>query len=257
MGPLVVVCIPDAVAVRVTLRVQDEAAGIAPPERLMVPFAVLRVTVPPHVFVYPVALAIANPAGSVSLKVSPLTEDVAFVFVTVKLKDVVPFCGTAAAPNDIAKESCVSTDMLAVAGFPASPCIQLKALVVLVCIPVAIAVTFTPNVQDPLALRVPPVKTMLFVPEVAVIVPVPQLPLNAFGFATISPDGNVSVNPMPVSGIESGFVIVKLRLVVPFIGMPLAPKVMVSTGGPITVIVAEPPGPLPASLDEIVVIELF
>lgn len=103
------------------------------------------------------------------------------------------------------------------------------------------AVTFTLKVQEPFAPKPAPAKLMLFVPDVAVIVPAPQVPVSALGVATINPAGSVSVKPIWLSEIKSGFVTVKLRLVVAFTGIALAPKVMLSVGGPFTVTVAEAP----------------
>src|SRR3979411_1336449 len=108
-----------------------------------------------------------------------------------------------------------STARLAEAVAPVPPSVDVTALVVLFCMPVAMLVTFTPNVQDELAVSAPPDKLMLFDPAVAVIVPPPQPPVRPLGVDTISPAGRVSVIPIPLSTLDPfGLVTVKLRAVV-------------------------------------------
>jgi hypothetical protein len=99
-----------------------------------------------------------------------------------------------------------------VAGVPGGASFEVTVLVVLVCTPIAMPVTFTENVQEAPAASVAPDRLMLFDPAVAVIVP-PHEPVTPFGVDTISPDGNVSVNASPVSGAAFGFVRVKLSAV--------------------------------------------
>jgi hypothetical protein len=102
-----------------------------------------------------------------------------------------------------------------VAGSPGGASFEVTVLVVLVCTPIAVPVTFTENVHEEPAARVAPDRLMLFEPAVAVIVPPPQDPFRPFGVDTIRPDGNVSVNASPVSVVVVlGFVSVKLRAVV-------------------------------------------
>jgi hypothetical protein len=133
-------------------------------------------------------------------------------------------------------ESGVTTETLAVAGAPLPASFDVIALVVLFCVPLAVAVTFTLNVHDALALSAAFDNVMLFDPAAALMDPVPQLPLNPFvGLATIKPAGKESLNPMPLNGSESGFVIVKPSVVVPLSGIALAPKDWESVGGPMTV----------------------
>ena len=103
--------------------------------------------------------------------------------------------------------------------------------VVLFCTPAAMPVTFTENVQDPLAESVPPKRLMLFDPAVAVIDPL-QVVLKPLGVDITSPEGRVSLNEIPVSGaVPFGFVTVKLALVLPFRGMVDAPNAFVIVGG--------------------------
>ena len=73
--------------------------------------------------------------------------------------------------------------------------------VVLFCVPAAMPVTFTENVQELLAAIVPPLRLITFVPAVAVIVPAPQVPVRPFGVETTRPAGSVSLKPTPVSAV--------------------------------------------------------
>jgi hypothetical protein len=121
-----------------------------------------------------------------------------------------------------------------------------------------VLVTFTPKVQDELPVRLAPDKLMLFDPAAAVIVPPPQPPARPLGVETISPDGNVSVMPIPLSVIVPfGFVTVKLRPVVPFSAIAVAPNVLVIVGGATTVRLADPVPPLPPSVDVTAPVVLF
>jgi hypothetical protein len=92
-----------------------------------------------------------------------------------------------------------STLMLAVAVLPFPPSVDVTADVTLFCIPVAVAVTFTAKLQDVLALSVAPARLTLVDPGVAVIVPLPQLPVSPLGVETAKPAGNASVKPTPLS----------------------------------------------------------
>ena len=75
---------------------------------------------------------------------------------------------------------------------------EVSVLVVLVCTPISVPVTFTENVQEAPAARVPPDRLMLFEPVIAVIVP-PHEPVRPLGVDTLRPDGRVSVKARPVS----------------------------------------------------------
>ena len=151
-----------------------------------------------------------------------------------------------------------STARVADAVAPLPPSVEVTALVVLFCRPVAVLVTFTANVQDELPVRLAPDKVILFDPAAAVMVPPPQPPARPLGVETISPAGIVSVMPIPLSVIVPfGFVTVKLRPVVPFSGIAAAPNVLVIVGGATTVRVADPVPPVPPSVDITAPVVLF
>lgn len=106
---------------------------------------------------------------------------------------------------------------------------------------------------------VPPDKLITPVPAVAVIVPAPQEPVKPLGVEITKPAGSVSLKATPVSAtVALGFVMVKLRVVVPFRLMLAAPKAFAIDGGPITVIVAVLlVAPAPLSVEEIGPVVLF
>jgi hypothetical protein len=153
----------------------------------------------PQVPVSPFGVATTNPAGKVSVKLTPLSATVfpaGLVIVNVRL--VVPFNGILAAPNALLIVGGATTVTLAEAVPPVPPSVELTALVVLFCIPAAIPVTFTENVHEPLAAMVPLLSVMEVLFGFAVIDPVPQEPARPFGAATWSPAGKLSVNATPL-----------------------------------------------------------
>ena len=99
------------------------------------------------------------------------------------------------------------------AGAPCPPSFEVTVLVVLVCTPIAVPVTFTEKVQEAPAAKVAPARLMLFDPAVAVTVPPSHKPVRPLGVDTTKPPGRTSVNARPVSEIGLGLVRVKLRAV--------------------------------------------
>jgi len=141
---------------------------------------------------------------------------------------------------------------LADAVLPGPPSFDVTAVVMLMTVPVvAPAVTLTLNVHEPLAASIAPVRLMVLEPAVAAIVPPPQLPVKPLGVATSSPTGSVSEKPTPLSAVELfGLVIVKVKLVVPRIGMLVAPNALLMVGGAATIMVAVfDVAPAPLSVD--------
>ena len=111
-------------------------------------------------------------------------------------------------------------------------------------------VTFTENVQLVLAAKVAPDRLITFVFCVAVMVPPPHEPVRPFGVEIMRPAGSVSLKPTPLSeAVVLLFWMVKLKLVEPFSGMLAAPKALMITGGPTTVIDALEVLPVPPSVD--------
>jgi hypothetical protein len=170
--------------------------------------------------------------------------------VMVNVSEVVAFRAMLLGLNTLAIDGGATTLIEAEAVPPVPPSVEVTLPVVLFCKPAVVPVTFTENVQELLAAIVPPLRLITFVPAVAVIVPAPQVPVRPFGVEITRPAGSVSVKPTPVSAVVVLlFWMVKLRLVEPFSGILAAPKALIMTGGPVTVMEAFDVLPVPASVE--------
>ncbi len=253
--PVVLVNCPAAAPVTVTENWQvPPAAIVAPVSEMPVGFVV--VSVPPQTV--EVALATVSPVGSVSVKATPVNATAfAAGFVIVKVSDVVAFRAMLLGLKTLAIDGGATTLIDAEAVPPVPPSVEVTFPVVLFCVPAAIPVTLTENVQELLAAIVPPLRLITFVPAVAVIVPLPHVPVRPLGVEITRPAGSVSLKPTPVSAVVVLlFWMVKVKLVEPFSGMLAAPNALMITGGPVTVMEALDVLPVPPSV-EVTVTELF
>ncbi len=245
--PVVLVYWPAAAPVTVTENWHWLFAAMVAPDS-EIPVGPVVVSVPPQTVAE--ALATVNPVGSVSVNATPVSATaLAAGLVIVKVSEVVAFKAMLLGLNTLAMDGGASTLMLAEAVPPVPPSVEVTLPVVLFCVPAAIPVTFTENVQELLAAIVPPLRLITFVPAVAVIVPPPQVPLRPFGVEITSPAGSVSVKPTPVDAVVFGFWMVKLKLVEPFSGMLAAPNALIMTGAPTTVMEAFDVLPVPPSVE--------
>src|SRR6266852_5670148 len=141
---------------------------------------------------------------------------------------------------------------------PVPPLVELTAPVVLFFTPVVVPVTFTTSVQFVFTPTVPPVREIE--PLLAAAVTDPPQPFTTPGvLATVSPEGNVSLNATPVSDtmLAAGFVMVKVTVVVWFKPMPAAPNALAMVGGATTVRVAVLlTVPVPPSMEPTAVVAL-
>jgi hypothetical protein len=227
--------------------VQELLKAIVPPDKLTVFVPAVAVMVPaPHDPVNPFGVATTKPAGKVSLKATPLRLCVELLFWIVKVRLVEPFNGMLAAPNAlmmIGGPTTVRGAVLLVV--PVPPSVELIGPVVLFFTPGVVPWTVSEMVQDPLVATDPPDRLAEDAPGVAVAVP-PQLLFRLDGFATTTPAGKLSVKAIPFSvTFEFGFVMVKVRLVVPFKGTCATPNALEIVGGLATVRVAEAVLPVP------------
>ena len=253
--PVVLVNCPAAAPVTVTLNWHWLFAAIVAPVKA-IPVGAVVVSVPPQTVAE--ALATVSPVGSVSVNATPVSATAfAAGFVIVNVSEVVAFSAMLDGLKTLAIDGGATTLIEAEAVPPVPPSVEVTFPVVLFCVPAAMPVTFTANVQEELAAIVPPLKLIVFVPAVAVIVPVPHVPVRPFGVEITRPAGNVSLKPTPVSAVVVLlFWIVKVRLVEPFSGMLAAPNALMITGGEVTVMEALDvlPGPLSVA---VTVTELF
>jgi len=164
----------------------------------VIPVGAVVVRVPPQTVAE--ALATVSPVGSVSVNATPVKAKVfAAGLVMVNCNEVVAFRLIVAGLNTLAIDGGATTLMLAEAVPPVPPSVEVTLPVVLFCVPAAIPVTFTENVQEDDAAMLAPERLITFVPAVTVIVPPPQDPVRPFGVETTSPAGRVSLKPTPVS----------------------------------------------------------
>ncbi len=237
-APVVLALAPAVVPVTFTENVQELLAAIVPPVRLIVPEPAVAVMVPlPQDPVRPLGVETTRPAGSVSLKATPVSP-VALLFWMVKLRLVDPFNGMVAAPNVFVIVGGPTTVMDAFDVLPVPPFVELT-VTLLFFTPVVVPCTLAETVQEAPAANVPPERATEDDPAVAVAVP-PQLLLRPDGVATTRPAGKLSVNARPVK-LEAVLLLVMVKVsdVVPFNGMVAAPKAFVMAGGLMTVSVAE------------------
>jgi|SRR5580765_5405571 len=122
--PVVLFFVPAAVPVTLTENVQEELAAIVPAVKLMMFVPAVAVSVPaPQLPVTPLGVEITRPAGSVSVKATPLAATV-LLFWMVKLREVEPFSGMLAAPNALMITGGATTVMEAFEMLPVPPSVE-------------------------------------------------------------------------------------------------------------------------------------
>jgi hypothetical protein len=185
------------------------------------PVGAVVVRVPPQVLAE--LLATVSPVGSVSLNPTAVKAAVfAGGLVIVKVSFVVALRAMLVGLKALAiagGATTVSTAVLLVA--PVPPSVDVTASVVLLLLPALVPVTSAEKVHDEPAagdaVSVPPVRLMVLLPAVAVIVPLPQEPVNPLGVATTKPAGKLSVKATPLSElVVFGLVMVKLSVLLAF-----------------------------------------
>src|SRR5260370_95381 len=204
--PVLFTKFPDAVPVIFTVRVQVLLAATVPPVSEILPEPATAVATPPQVLVSPLGVATTKPAGSVSVNATPVSATaLAPGLVMVKVSDVVPFSGIAAAPKALAIEGgatslmIISDDVPGLVAFdvlPVPPSVDVTCT--LLCFtPAVVLVISTFTVHEALGASVPADKLTDVAPATAVVVP-PQVLFAFGGLARIKPAGRLSVNAIPV-----------------------------------------------------------
>jgi len=122
--PEVLFFVPAVVPVTFTENVQEELAAIVPAVKLITFVPAVAVMIPaPQVPVRPLGVEITRPAGSVSVKATPLAATV-LLFWMVKLREVEPFSGMLAAPNALMITGGATTVMEAFEMLPVPPSVE-------------------------------------------------------------------------------------------------------------------------------------
>jgi len=138
---------------------------------------------------------------------------------------------------------------------PVPPLVDVTAPVVLFFVPEVAPVTVTLNMHVPLAAIEAPLSVIVL--GLVVVSDPPQVAVGP-EVATVNPAGSVSVNPTPVKAtVEFGLVIVKVKVVVPPIGMLAAPNILAIIGGATTVMLADAVSPVPPFVAETLPETLF
>ena len=110
---VVLFLVPAVVPVTFTESAQALRGGTVPPVRVTLPEPAVAVTTPPQVFARPLGVATTRPAGSASVKLTPVRVVTTSELVMVKLRLVVAFSGMEAAPKDLLMVGGRSTDCTA------------------------------------------------------------------------------------------------------------------------------------------------
>jgi hypothetical protein len=93
---------PAVVPVTLTVTVQFALAATVPPVKLTEEDAAVAVAVPPQVLFRPEGVATTKPAGRLSVNARPFKAELVLGLVMVKVRLVVPFNGSVAAPKAFA-----------------------------------------------------------------------------------------------------------------------------------------------------------
>src|SRR5262249_9831050 len=233
----VLFCKPAAVPVTFTEKVQELLAGIVPPDKLLTLVPCVAVIVPaPQVPLSPLGVEITRPAGSVSLKATPLRATVVLLFWMVKVKLGERFKGIEAAPNALLMVGGATTVIEAFDVLPVPPLVDVTCTLLFFA-PAVVPCTFSETVQFEFGATEAPDKLTVEDPSAAVAVPPLQLVVTLLGVAATRPAGRLSVKATPVS-VRFWLLLlsmVKVRLVVAFSGIVAAPKALTMCGGLMTV----------------------
>jgi hypothetical protein len=128
--PVVLFFTPSVVPVTFSDIVQVPVTAMLPPDRVTEEDAAAAVTIPPQLLTTPGVTATTNPLGSESEKEIPV-KPVAFGFVMVNCKVVLPLSRMDAAPKDLLIVGEPITASLAVEGLPLPPLLELTETVLL------------------------------------------------------------------------------------------------------------------------------
>src|SRR5262249_21474786 len=184
---VVLFCCPAAVPVTFTANVHEELAAMIPPDKLMALVPCVAVIVPaPQEPLNPLGVEMIRPAGSVSLKATPVSPTVVLLFWMVKLKLVEPFNGIEAAPKALLMVGGATTVIDAFAVLPVPPLVDVTCTLLFLT-PAVVPCTFRETVQFELGGTEAPDKLTVEEPSAAVAVPPVQLVVTLLGVAATKP----------------------------------------------------------------------
>jgi hypothetical protein len=230
IAPVVLFFMPALVPVTLIEKLQEAFAASDPLARLTLPAVAVMVPLPTHDPLRPLGVATTRPDGNESVNATPVSGE-ALGLLTVKVREVLALREMDETPK--ASESmgagCAITTTCAVEVLPVPPSLDVT-VTGLFFVPTEVPITLIVRLHEALAASVAPAMLMLLLPLIARIVP-PHVSLRPLGLATTRPDGNESVNPMPVSDEALGLLIVKIRVAVVVFRMTAPPPVSLIEGG--------------------------
>ena len=195
--PEMLCLVPAVVPVTLTVKLQEPLAGRLEPVRLTLLPPAVAVLEPVQVPPTAGGVATTRPAGSVSMKPTPVSATVLFGFPIRKVSDVVPPTAIVGAPNDLPIEGGATTVSDALETLPGPPSVEVT-WTALFLTPAVVPVTLTEIVQTAPPGNVPSARLTVEEPATALMVPAPQLPLRPLDVATTRPAGKLSVKPTPL-----------------------------------------------------------
>ena len=242
--PTLAPCIP-------TEKEQELAAGRLDAAMLIVLPPAFAVILPAQLLLRLLGVATTKPAGNVSLIETLLNANAEFGFASVKVREVIPLKGIAAAPKTfviVGANGVGTTARLAVLlVLPGPLSVAEIGPVVLLSVPgVPGAFTLT-EIRQAFegGLNIPPTNPMDDEPAIAVTVP-PQELVRPFGEAKNKPLGKLSVKAIPVSAMFAfRLLMVKLNVVISSCTIVAGAKTLLIVGGAITVRLADVALPVP------------
>jgi len=207
--------------------------------------AATTVTVPPQA--PKEALATSSPAGSTSVKATPVRVVEEFALVIVNVSEVLPFSGIFGAPKALLMLGGPTTVTLADAVLPVPPLADVTLPVKLFFTPAVAPLTVTLKVHVPPGAIDAPLSEIVRVAATVVTVPLQAAKLAS---TMLSPAGRTSVKATPVSVVEEFvLVIVNVRVDVLPTGIEVGLNDLLIEGAPTTVMLADAVLPVPPLAD--------
>ena len=165
---------------------------------------------------------------------------------------------TGLGPNDFVIDGGTATTSVALLLLgPAEPVwVELAPPEVLVKLPDAVEVTLTLSVHEALAPMLPPVNPTTLLPAMLPVIAPPHVVVAAGVAATINPAGKLSDRPTLLKAMAFELDTVKVSVLVPLAGMLVGENAFVTVGLVNTVNVALAVLPVPALVDETVLVVL-
>lgn len=132
IAPVVLFLTPPVVPVTFTVNVHEVFVAKVTPIRLTTPEPEVAVAVPPQVLVKPLGVATTSPAGRLSVNEIPVRVRLPAGLAIVKVSEVEPLNGMAAAPKALVIVGGAATNKWAEAVLPVPPLVEVTAPVTLV-----------------------------------------------------------------------------------------------------------------------------